>query len=102
MGKADEIDINTLEGPLGLRNFYCIEVGILPQRSHDKISLAYSGSWNRGCWKAPREAVQEYFFPWLPSRMFLPQSKCRPDSFNLNSVIENSSASQSIVFGAGL
>jgi hypothetical protein len=93
-------DLGQIDVPLGLSNFYCIEVAKSPADPEEK-TLCYRSSWNRGFWSAPVEEMREYFFPWAPPRAGDPQSACRPENPDLDTIIKNSPG-KSILFAAGI
>jgi Heterokaryon incompatibility protein (HET) len=88
--------------PLGLSNFYCIEVDPKPDdpTKEKNRTLAYCGSWNRGSWYAPSSAMREYLFPWHTPVPSSPISTCRGNvSWNTMNL---GGPNDDVLFGAGI
>jgi hypothetical protein len=72
-----------IDGPMGLSNFFCIEVAVGDYRKPD---LSYKGSWNRGFWMTHMTEMREYFFPWNVPLCGEPRSTCRPAAISFDEV----------------
>jgi hypothetical protein len=95
-----DLDVLAKQSPLGLSNFYSVEV--LGGADVSPKPLIYGGSWNRGVWYASRADMQVFSFPWGQKAPREPVSTCR-GGINWKLAMENlGGPNDTVLFARGI